>query len=138
MVAATSNDEVFCNSDCLAVKGGAERVDGAAEFGQAVVVRRQPLVEGAALVLELQAFGREPLGADDVVFLLLVEGGEFVAAVGDPAFQIDERGFGFVRRGVLLREVGVELPARLLLRVKFGLLGGEKGIDLLELGVEGL
>ena len=52
------------------------------------------------------------------------------------AFEIDERRFRFVERGVLLGELAFELVERVLLGLEFGLFGGEDGVDLVELGVE--
>ena len=57
-------------------------------------------------------------------------------AVGHRAFQIDERRLGFVQASILVRKIGIELPHRFLLGLKFCLFGGEDGIDLLELSVE--
>ncbi len=115
---------------------GVQRAHGLAQFGQAVVERRQPLGQRAALVFEIQFFRREPFRADHVVLLFLIERVQFIAIAGALAFEVDQRGLGLVQRGVLLGQPCLDLFERILLRLELGLFGGEHALDLVELGIE--
>ena len=110
--AASHSLLTVATSDSRGRERGAERVDAGAQFGQTLVELCQPLVEGAPLVFELQSLGREPLGAEQIVFLLLLERGRVVAAAGNRAFAGRSAPSWFRSTRRFLRQFGVQLVER--------------------------
>jgi len=92
---------------------------------EVLVERVEPLLQGPALVFECELLRGQPLGAQRVVLLLLVEARQFIAAMRQRALQIDQARLGLVEEPVLVGQLAIELPERLLLLLQLCLLGRE-------------
>jgi hypothetical protein len=76
--------------------------DGMAQIREAGIERIEALFESATLVFELKFLGREPLAANKVMLLLVVEGAELVTVVRAFAFEFNQRGFRVVQGRIVL------------------------------------